>query len=82
MFAQDRGTVKGILSDKEMNGEPLPFANIVVKGTTIGVTTDLDGKYTLSVPTGNQILVFSFVGYQTLEKPINIELVKDIVKSL
>ena len=73
VFAQDRGTVKGILSDKEMNGEPLPFANIVVKGTTIGVTTDLDGKYTLSVPTGNQILVFSFVGYQTLEKPINIK---------
>ena len=47
--AQNTGTVKGLLSDKESNNDPLPFANILTKGTTNGTTTDFDGKYTLKV---------------------------------
>ena len=39
------GTIEGVLSDKEVNNEPLPFANVVIKGTTKGATTDFDGKY-------------------------------------
>jgi hypothetical protein len=35
-----RGTVSGTLTDKDMNNEPLPFANVQIKGTTIGTTTD------------------------------------------
>ena len=69
-FSQSKGTVTGTVTDKEMNGEALPFANVFIKGTSIGGTTDMDGKYTLSVPTGNQTIVFSFVGYQTVEKSI------------
>lgn len=69
-FSQDRGTVSGTLTDKDMGGEPLPFASVVVKGTTIGVETDMDGKYSLSVPVGSQTIVFSFVGYDTVEKTI------------
>lgn len=69
-FSQDRGTVVGLVTDKEMSGEPLPFANVFIKGTSIGSTTDMDGKYTIQAPVGNQIIVFSFVGYQTVEKPI------------
>ncbi|WP_272150583.1 TonB-dependent receptor [Tenacibaculum aiptasiae] len=69
-FSQSKGTVSGTLTDKEMNGEALPFANVFIKGTTIGGTTDMDGKYTLNVPAGNQTIVFSFIGYQTIEKAI------------
>ena len=47
--AQDKGNVTGLLTDKEYNNAPLPFANVQLKGTTIGTTTDFDGMYTLSV---------------------------------
>jgi len=72
VVAQSKGTVTGTLTDKELNGEPLPFANVFIKGTSIGGNTDLDGKYTIAVPEGNHTLVFSFVGYQTVEKPITV----------
>ena len=39
-FSQNKGTITGILTDKESNNQPLPFANAVIKGTNIGVTTD------------------------------------------
>lgn len=64
-FAQSKGTITGVLTDKDMNNETLPFANVMVKGTTIGATTDEDGKYTLSVPAGTHTVVFSFLGYET-----------------
>lgn len=72
ILAQDKGTIKGKLTDKEMNGESLPFANIYVKGTSIGSTSDLDGYYTIAVPVGKQTIVFSFVGYTTIEKEVSI----------
>lgn len=68
--AQSKGTVKGMLTDGEVNNEPLPFANVFIKGTTIGGTSDFDGNYTLSLNVGNHVLVFSFIGYQTVEKNI------------
>ena len=67
--AQDRATIQGLVTDKEMNNEPLPFANVFVKGTAIGVTTDFDGNYSFSVDEGVVVVVFSFVGYQTVEVP-------------
>ena len=69
-YSQNKGTVSGVVTDKEMNNEALPFANVFIKGTTIGGTTDFDGKYTLTIPAGNQTIIFSFVGYQTIEKAI------------
>ena len=62
-----------MLTDGEVNNEPLPFANVFIKGTTIGGTSDFDGNYTLSLAEGNHILVFSFVGYATVEKNILIK---------
>ena len=47
-YAQNNGIVTGILTDKEVKNEPLPFANAVIKGTTIGTTTDETGKYILN----------------------------------
>ncbi|MAP55866.1 TonB-dependent receptor [Altibacter sp.] len=64
------GTIEGTLTDKEALGEPLPFANIILKGTTTGTTSDFDGNYVLeNVSPGTYTLEFSFVGYETLEIP-------------
>ncbi|THF48523.1 TonB-dependent receptor [Flavobacterium supellecticarium] len=70
-FAQ-KGTVKGTITDKEMNNEPLPFASVTIKGTTIGANTDEKGTFSLSVPEGNHILMIAFLGYQTIEVPFKI----------
>jgi hypothetical protein len=71
-FSQ-KGTIKGTLTDIEMNNEPLPFANVIVKGSNVGTTTDENGKYELSVPIGNQVITFSFLGYETIEVPVTIK---------
>ena len=53
---------------KDAQGEPLPGVTVVVKGTTLGCATDVDGKYKLPVSAeGDVVLVFSFVGMQTKE---------------
>ncbi len=72
LVAQSQGTLKGILSDKETNNEPLPFANVLIKGTAMGTTTDFDGNYVLKVPAGTHTVIFSFLGYKTIEKSITI----------
>lgn len=60
------GTIEGVVLDKEMNESPLPFANVIVKGTSTGTTTDFDGKFALAnLSPGTYTLVFSFVGYET-----------------
>ncbi|TPE44036.1 SusC/RagA family TonB-linked outer membrane protein [Pontibacter mangrovi] len=61
--------VKGKITDE--NGEGIPGATVVVKGTTLGTTTDLSGNFSLSVPDGNSTLVVSFIGYKTQEIPVN-----------
>ena len=48
-------------------GRPLPGVNIIIKGTTNGTTTDVEGRYKLSVVDGDAVLVFSFIGYETRE---------------
>ena len=60
-------TVKGVVS--ETNGEPLPGAFVMVKGTTNGVSTNVDGQYVIDVP-ANAVLVVSYVGYVTEEVPV------------
>ncbi|MDT0647004.1 TonB-dependent receptor [Zunongwangia sp. F260] len=76
MLAQEEtGSIAGKLSDKEMNGEPLPFANVVIKGTSKGTNTDFDGLYVLNnLQPGTYTVEFSFVGYETLEVP-NVEVI-------
>lgn len=66
VFAQQK-PIKGTVVDA--TGEPLIGVNVSVKGTTIGIITDIDGKYTLEVPT-NATLVFSYIGYRTQELPV------------
>ncbi len=58
-------TVKGTVSD--VAGEPLIGVNVVVKGTTTGTITDVDGNYSLEVPGNNAVLLFSYIGYSSVE---------------
>lgn len=64
-FAQS-GTATGTIMDGEF-AEPMAFANVIVKGTTTGTTSDFDGKYILNLEPGTYTLVFSYVGYNTQE---------------
>ena len=66
-WSQNKGTVSGIILDKDLNNEPLAFANITLKGTTTGTTTDVEGKYFILTDAGNYTLVISFLGYETVE---------------
>lgn len=68
-----KGTISGTLTDKDMNDEPLPFANAFLKGTTIGTTTDENGRYSISVDPGTYTLQFSFLGYETVEVPVTVK---------
>lgn len=72
MFAQN-GTVTGTILDKEFNNEPLPFANIVIKGTKQGTSTDENGKYSISLKPGNYTLVIGYLGYETKEIPFTLK---------
>ena len=69
VFSQSKGTISGIVLDKEFNNSPLPFSNVFLKGTTIGTTTAFEGEYTINAEEGIYTLVFSFIGYQTIEVP-------------
>ncbi|WP_339835017.1 TonB-dependent receptor [uncultured Flavobacterium sp.] len=71
-FAQ-KATVSGLILDKEYDNEPLAFANVMLKGTSQGTSTDENGKYTLSVSAGNHTLVVGFLGYKTVEIPFTVK---------
>ncbi len=65
VFAQSR-EISGVVTSAE-DGLTIPGVSVMVKGTTTGVSTDLDGKYSLKVPADAKVLVFSFVGMETQE---------------
>ena len=59
-------TVTGTVFDAD-SGDPIPFASIRVNGTMTGAAAGADGSYSITVPSGNSVLIFSFVGYKTTE---------------
>jgi len=63
MFAQTTN-ISGNVTDRD-SGEPMPGVSVVVRGTTIGTVTNVDGNYSLSVPDDATNLLFSFVGMKT-----------------
>ncbi len=63
-------SVSGTVTDAS-TGIPMPGVNVVIKGTVLGALTDLGGKYTLTVSDQNAVLVFSFIGYLTVEEPVS-----------
>ncbi len=81
LFAQQ--SVSGRVTDAA-EGQGVPGANVVVKGTTIGAITDMEGNYSISVPGADAVLVFSYIGYLEQEiavgnqTSIDISLIEDI----
>lgn len=75
-------TIQGAVTDE--TGAGVPGVNVLLKGTTIGTTTDAVGKYSINVPDENSVLVFSFIGYASqevtvgMQRSINVQLAPDI----
>jgi len=66
------GTVYGEVTDA-ITGETLPGANVVIQGTTYGIATDIDGRYTLRrVPAGDHVLEIRYMGFSTQQIPITV----------
>ncbi len=63
-FAQERN-VTGLVTDKD--DIPLPGVNIIIKGTTNGTLTDVNGKYSIKIPGDNTVLSYSYLGYASQE---------------
>jgi len=72
LFAQGTGSINGYLHDKA-TGEPLPYANVMLKNTRFGATSDVHGYYVLNgIPQGKYKLIVSMIGYKHVEKEIEI----------
>lgn len=68
VVAQNTTSIRGTITDKEMGNEPLPFANVQIKGMSKGATTDMEGNYSIEgVAPGTYTVIFSFIGYKTVE---------------
>ncbi|SVB97198.1 uncharacterized protein METZ01_LOCUS250052, partial [marine metagenome] len=71
VFAQT--SITGSITDKD-NGSPLIGANVILKGTSMGGASDVDGTYTIpNVPAGSYVLTANYIGYETVEKDIVVE---------
>lgn len=76
--------INGCVTNK-IDGQPIPYVNVSVKGKSMGTVTDLIGNYSISVPNDTLTLIFSFIGYLTEEvavknqTQINVELLTDVL---
>ena len=72
-YSQNTGSIIGKTLDKDFNNDPLPMTNIIVKGTSIGTTSDFDGLFSIeNLEPGSYILEFSFIGYVTHSVPVDV----------
>ncbi|PLW97134.1 MAG: hypothetical protein C0591_07425 [Marinilabiliales bacterium] len=67
-----QGLIRGVLQDNNTN-ETLIGATVIIEGTTIGVTTNLDGSFLLIAPEGEHTLVFSYVGYEDQKTDVTVK---------
>lgn len=74
-----RENVTGTVKDDK--GEPLPGVTVKIKGTTTATTTDVNGVYRINLPTGNETLVFSFIGFKSKEVQVGTQTVINVVLS-
>ncbi len=80
VFGQGR-TITGTVTD-QLTKETLPGASVLIKGTTKGASTDINGKYSLKVTSEDKVLVVSFIGYVSTEITIGAQNVIDVQLSL
>ncbi|WP_439488336.1 SusC/RagA family TonB-linked outer membrane protein [Algoriphagus sp.] len=78
-YAQQRTVTGTVTTGDDPLG--LPGVNVLLKGTTIGTVTDIDGNYSINVPEGNEVLVFSMIGFEKQEVEIGSMAVIDITLS-
>lgn len=72
-FSQNTGAVKGFVYDKA-SGEPVPFCNVYLKGTTIGANTDLNGFFVINrIPIGEYLIIVSSLDFDTIKEPLSIK---------
>lgn len=71
-FAQESGTISGIITEKGANGLPISSVNVALINTKLSTTTDLEGKYILTAPVGTYIIRFSLAGYKDVEEGLEI----------
>lgn len=64
-------TAKGVVEDEK--GNRIPGATVLIKGSSIGVTTDSDGRFSVELPTGKRVLKVSFMGYTAVEVAVSSE---------
>ena len=77
-YAQGKGNLRGIVTDKA--GDILPGASVAVKGTTLGVATDMNGSYVLQgVSTGDIDIEVNYLGYEPIVKKITVEAGKTVI---
>ncbi len=79
VFAQEI-TITGTVTDQQ-DGSPLPGVNILIQGTVTGTTTDVQGDYTIRVPDEEAVLIFTYVGYNTVEERVGNRSVIDVALS-
>ncbi len=71
-LGQTNATIEGSVKDAQ-TGEPLPSANVIIVGTSLGAATDIDGKYVIrNVPLGSYTLRASYLGYRPLKHPVQV----------
>ncbi len=71
--AQIKGTLTGIIIDKDLNNGALAFATVLVKETKNSISSDENGKYSFDLNPGNYTIEFSFVGYESFQKTVTIK---------
>lgn len=69
--------IRGKVTDRK-TGESLPGVNILISGTSTGTITDIEGNYIINVSEENAVLVFSFIGFETMEIPVQQRSVLDV----
>nr|WP_299381248.1 SusC/RagA family TonB-linked outer membrane protein [Allomuricauda sp.] len=69
-------SVSGVVSDAD--GAPMPFVDVVVKGTTIGTTSDENGRYAITVPSPDNVLMFMLLGHKTFEVTVGNQFVINV----
>jgi len=77
-FSYGQATITGTVTASDTK-ETLPGATVVIKGTTSGSVSDIDGKYSIKVTSSKAVLVFSFVGYTTKEIEVGSQSVIDVI---
>jgi len=80
-FVAQAQSIEGIVSDG-VTGESLPGATVLVRGTTLGTVTDIDGRYQMALQPGTHFIVFSFVGYTREEVEVTVSEGESVVQNM